>query len=265
MATDRQIAANRRNAQKSTGPASPAGKARSRYNALKHGFCAEHFEIDRDVPGPVSIQDLLDHWNSFYQPASPAEALLIRQIVLCQWRLERAPRLESGLLSHTLRESFSSFNRTDKQTGQKTNPLSYDSEQDLQDAQIKSTRLLGLAWRDMSREADPLPKLQRYETALANRMVKAMNMLFKLRGHDQPGELPNQPNLDVTHEESMVCEEASPPAAPPAPDPAPTEPAPVRPTPAPKPPAADSTPLPPLCLDVHSAPPPSKTPLPKAG
>src|ERR1700722_3619405 len=38
MATERQIAANRRNAKKSSGPRSLGGKARSRRNALRHGL-----------------------------------------------------------------------------------------------------------------------------------------------------------------------------------------------------------------------------------
>jgi len=40
MATERQIAANRRNGRSSTGPRSQAGKARSRRNARTHGLTA---------------------------------------------------------------------------------------------------------------------------------------------------------------------------------------------------------------------------------
>jgi len=40
MATAAQIEANRRNAQRSTGPKSDEGKDRVRRNALKHGMAA---------------------------------------------------------------------------------------------------------------------------------------------------------------------------------------------------------------------------------
>jgi hypothetical protein len=38
MATPKQTTANRANAQKSSGPRTTAGKAVSRFNALKHGI-----------------------------------------------------------------------------------------------------------------------------------------------------------------------------------------------------------------------------------
>jgi hypothetical protein len=46
LATERQIAANRLNAQRSTGPRTEAGKANSRRNALKHGLTAEKMLLE---------------------------------------------------------------------------------------------------------------------------------------------------------------------------------------------------------------------------
>jgi hypothetical protein len=45
MTSDRQVAANRRNAKKSRGPISVSGKRRSRENALRHGLATS---VDRD-------------------------------------------------------------------------------------------------------------------------------------------------------------------------------------------------------------------------
>jgi hypothetical protein len=46
MATEKQIAANRRNAARSTGPRTTLGKGRSRMNALRHGLSY----VGRDLP-----------------------------------------------------------------------------------------------------------------------------------------------------------------------------------------------------------------------
>jgi hypothetical protein len=260
MATEKQFAANRRNSQKSSGP---RNTTRSRYNALQHGLCAEHFEIPEDVPSTVSIQEHLDHWNNFYQPASPVEALLVREIVTCQWRLERAPRQETGLLAKVIDECFYDAWYKDKETGKKVYYCAYDWEEDLQDAQEKSARLLGMAWRQMCRNGDPLPKLQRYETALSNRIHKAVKLLLKLRGHDRPGELPNaelrnEPNFEQVAEEPVACPVENtvknPPPPPPEPKPdhaaPPENGTPLTPT---KPPARETTPTP-VKLEPETAP-----------
>ena len=59
MATPNQSAANRRNAQKSTGPRTPQGRAASRLNALKHGLTACHLVLPTE-----SQQDFDDTWRA---------------------------------------------------------------------------------------------------------------------------------------------------------------------------------------------------------
>jgi hypothetical protein len=50
MSSDKQVAANRLNAQRSTGPRTPAGKARVSFNALKHGLTGREVVLPARTP-----------------------------------------------------------------------------------------------------------------------------------------------------------------------------------------------------------------------
>ncbi len=56
MASEKQIAANRQNARKSTGPKTDAGKQRSRQNAFRHGLTAQ--TVIRHVESAAAYTDL---------------------------------------------------------------------------------------------------------------------------------------------------------------------------------------------------------------
>jgi hypothetical protein len=68
MATPNQIAANKANAQKSTGPKTAEGKAASSLNRLSHGF-ASHATI---IPGenPEEFRALVADLMAEHQPAT---------------------------------------------------------------------------------------------------------------------------------------------------------------------------------------------------
>ena len=95
MATDKQIQANRRNAQRSTGPRSAQGKAASRWNALKSGIDAQ-LEI---LPGedPQAHAALVQSFRDAYRPAHPAECHLVDALANAEWQLRRLRRLEANL------------------------------------------------------------------------------------------------------------------------------------------------------------------------
>ena len=99
MTTDRQIEANRLNAQHSTGPSTPEGRAAVRLNGLKHGLCAATVV----VPGedPAQFEALLDAYRAEYQPATPSAEFLVRQVAMADWRLLRLHRIEASF--HTIR------------------------------------------------------------------------------------------------------------------------------------------------------------------
>lgn len=95
MSSQRKIEANRLNAQHSTGPQTPEGKAAVSKNALKHGFFAQDVVLKGEDPGnefPVLLEGLHDEW----QPGSPTEQHLVETLAAAMWRLRRAHRIVSG-------------------------------------------------------------------------------------------------------------------------------------------------------------------------
>ena len=98
MSSAKQVAANRRNGARSTGPRTKSGKARSRRNALKHGLSAEQVVIPGEDPAAFEAlrSDLIEH----YQPADPVAEHLVDQVAACIWRLKRVPEIEAGIFSY---------------------------------------------------------------------------------------------------------------------------------------------------------------------
>jgi hypothetical protein len=96
-----KLEANRRNAQKSTGPRSEEGKARSRYNALAHGMTAESAVLPgEDAAAFVDrLRNLLDD----LQPRNQLEAQAIERIARDAWLSDRADRAVAAGLSARLR------------------------------------------------------------------------------------------------------------------------------------------------------------------
>jgi hypothetical protein len=95
MASPAQIEANRRNSQKSTGPTSAAGKAVSRFNALKSGIDAK----SQVIPGedPAELAALAANYQLEFQPASPLEQFLVDSLVNADWKLRRLGKVEAQL------------------------------------------------------------------------------------------------------------------------------------------------------------------------
>ncbi len=94
MSTDRQIEANRLNAQHSTGPSTPEGRAAVRLNGLKYGLYAETLIL----PGedPAEFDALLDRLDAEHQPATPTEEIFVSQIAMASWRRLRVQRMEAA-------------------------------------------------------------------------------------------------------------------------------------------------------------------------
>ena len=103
--SEKQLAANRRNAQKSTGPVTPAGKARSAQNSRKHGFTATSFAVIR-LEDAQELEDLLADLVAFYEPVNSQEHFAVERIALAQQSMLRAARLEAGLFTSCLSDAM---------------------------------------------------------------------------------------------------------------------------------------------------------------
>jgi hypothetical protein len=93
-----QIEANRRNAQHSTGPKTPQGKAASSMNAVKYGILARQLIVQGEYV-QESPEEFHSFWTEYHDqlaPVGPLEEMLVDQIVAVNWRLRRVRAAESG-------------------------------------------------------------------------------------------------------------------------------------------------------------------------
>ncbi len=99
MATTAQIAANRRNAAKSTGPKSDQGKARARLNALRHGANARIAIPVLPQEDPKELAERILQWTFELVPRNDVERTLVGHAVRIDWQIDRAERAETAYLA----------------------------------------------------------------------------------------------------------------------------------------------------------------------
>src|SRR5947209_17153371 len=103
MSTERQIAANRLNAQKSTGPSTPEGRAAVRLNGVKHGITAQTLVLKGESESDFTA--LLDSYEAEHDPATPTEEALVLQLAMATWRLRRLYHAAAGYYAYKLKDT----------------------------------------------------------------------------------------------------------------------------------------------------------------
>src|SRR5689334_10016664 len=96
LLSDKRLEANRKNAQKSTGPKTPEGKTRASQNALTHGLCS-HSSALLPTESEEAYQAFCQQMLQDLHPRSALEASLAERITLLTWRLRRLPAAEAAL------------------------------------------------------------------------------------------------------------------------------------------------------------------------
>jgi len=95
MATDKQIAANRLNAQKCTGPRTPEGKAISSQNAFKTGIDSKSEVMQCE--SREEYDELIACYQDRFKPDTPEEESFVDAMIRYEWLSRRYMALEAGI------------------------------------------------------------------------------------------------------------------------------------------------------------------------
>jgi len=107
MASPNQLAANRANAQLSSGPTSSEGKAKVSHNALKTGLTGRTVLLpSEDV---AAYQAHVERIFKQFSPLEDKEKRLTQSLADTLWRLDRIPSLEAGIYAIGRRELAAQF------------------------------------------------------------------------------------------------------------------------------------------------------------
>ena len=188
MTTEARILANRLNAQKSTGPNTPQGKAVVSQNALKHGLSARHDVITTESQADFDLHR--DALLAELDPIGPMESILADRIVSLSWRLKRADQIQNQTID-AMHEKITnnSLANLAKSFGLKgfaaPQPEPTDSHPDL--------TLGRIALKDFS-NARVLDRLLMYERRIEHSLYKTTLELQRL--HLLRTLEPSEPNLE---------------------------------------------------------------------
>jgi hypothetical protein len=181
-----KLEANRANAQLSTGPVTPAGKARSSANAISHGIFSRAVLLPGEDRAALAAlrSSVLRRMN----PHDPMELNLVEQYVTAAWRLQRLLKAEQ--------ETYLDQAQADQQALLDARAIHGEviEEDDWQPPMPDAGWVM---WRLMSDgKPSTLERLSRYEQRLQGTMRRCLQDLEKLRqqlpADQQPSELVQQ-------------------------------------------------------------------------
>ncbi len=216
MASNRQVAANRRNAAKSTGPRTKRGKEVVSKNAMRHGLTAQHLL----VPGESEdeFEALIQRLISEFDPEGEFEIQLVERISTCIWRQRRIYRIESEILRAQYLEAeitrlrnFAVLYMSD--AGEMSpRPVFFRSDADeAAYEEIMAVRhkvradmahadvSLGKAFVGSNERADTLSKLSRHEATIERALYRAHHELLRLQAQrrGESGMVPHAVDVQV--------------------------------------------------------------------
>ena len=167
MSSEKQIAANRANAQKSTGPTSEAGLERVSRNATRHGLLARTMVLDRENQDRFLL--LLASLQEEFEPGTVHECNLVENMAVARWRLMRLWSIEKSSFDSEMRK---------QQSVSVPDEAAADSEVA---RAVEAGALAAMAFRNLADETRTLDLLARYEVTFDRLYARSLDRLMKIR------------------------------------------------------------------------------------
>jgi len=181
VATPKQIDANRRNALRSTGPKTPAGKTISSRNAPKRGLRARAALLPGEDKG--AFLRLFNDFRAEHRPIDRFEEALVEQMAVAYWKLARLTRIESHLYhdKDTLADLFSALRQPYYGTQYQPDPRPNEPK-------LTPDQLLTRVFIQDASGFNTLSRLSCYETRLERSFYRAHHELERLRAKRAPSQ-----------------------------------------------------------------------------
>ena len=167
----RRAAVARANGKKSRGPVTPEGKARSAANSTRHGLSVADpsrlaSSVCLTIESRAEFLALHQTYVTEFAPTCPVEHLIVDEMAVARWRLQRAWVMETALFE----------NQMDRMTDQ----LVRDYET------MNTATRLTLAFRELAESSPSAQVLHRYETRLSRQIERCEKRLLLLRKSGAP-------------------------------------------------------------------------------
>ena len=194
MVSEKKVVANRKNAKKSTGPRSRAGKARASLNSLRHGLTTARSVI-LDGESEAEFVELRTGLHQAWRPIGGAEVFLVDRMVQHGWQMGRARRVEVELFSRQIISDEADRLETALAPKFRVSALiasefpsglapavEADSEKQIAEKRLSMAGLrLGTSFVGLSSDEDLLGKVQRYQTTAERSFFRAAHELERLQ------------------------------------------------------------------------------------
>ena len=205
MASAKQDAANRRNAQKSSGAKTQSGMNVAKMNALKHGMCARQVVIAGE--DPEDYEALLRGLLVELDPQGFIEEQFVERVACCLWRLRRSSAIEAAIFTYQqcdrewdlardrvrdlelnwpTNDGYAIDVNTEETDEEKEHLKEYEAAQEAKQKAWEELRapktVLGESFGKLEQWLD---NLFRYETAIERSLFRAVRELERLQAERQ--------------------------------------------------------------------------------